>query len=100
MSGGTFLFEGESKKETLAIYVQDHLSGAVHAIELIDSLRGQHSGEPLARFAEGLLVKVEADRDVPQGLTERVGAESGSPKELTGFDVTPEGCLARREKVE
>jgi hypothetical protein len=85
MSGGAFFIRGESMKDTLAIYVQDHLAGAVHAIELIGSLRDQHSGEPLALFAKQLLAQVEEDRDVLQSLAERIGAEPSSAKELAAW---------------
>jgi hypothetical protein len=63
-------------REPLATYVRDHLAGAVLAITLLEALRDQHAGAPLGQFAAGLLIEVEADRAVLQGLAERVGAGS------------------------
>jgi hypothetical protein len=67
--------------DPLATYVHDHLAGAVLAINLLETLRDRHAGEPLGPFAEGLLVEVEADRAVLQGLAERVGVGSSRLKE-------------------
>jgi hypothetical protein len=61
-------------RNPLATYIHDHLSGAVVAINLLTALRDQYAGEPLGQFAAGLLVEVEADQKVLQGLAERVGA--------------------------
>jgi hypothetical protein len=35
--------------DPLATYLHDHLAGSNFAIELLDSLRDQYSGEPLGR---------------------------------------------------
>jgi hypothetical protein len=71
--------------DPLAIYLHDHLAGAALAIELLESMRDQHAGKPLGQFATGLLVEIEADRDVLRGLSERVGAGSNAFKELTAW---------------
>jgi hypothetical protein len=36
-------------------------------------MRDQHVGEPLGQFAAGLLVEIEADRDLLRELAERTG---------------------------
>ena len=41
--------------DPLATYLHDHLAGAVHAIDLLESMRKQHMDEPLGRFAARLL---------------------------------------------
>jgi hypothetical protein len=71
--------------DPLAIYLHDHLAGAVVAINLLERLRDQHAGEPLGQFAVELLAEVEADRAVLQGLADRVGAGSSGLKEVTGW---------------
>ena len=71
--------------DPLATYVRDHLAGAVLAITLLEALRDRHAGEPLGRFAAGLLVEVEADRAALQGLAERVGAGSSGLKEAAAW---------------
>ena len=71
--------------DPLATYLHDHLAGAVVAINLLEALRDQHAGEPLGQFAVGLLVEVEADRAVLQGVAERVGAGPSGLKEATAW---------------
>ncbi|HWO30617.1 MAG TPA: hypothetical protein VNO32_17615 [Candidatus Acidoferrum sp.] len=68
--------------EPLAIYLQDHLAGASLAIELLKSMRDQHSGAPLGDFAATLLAEIEADHDVLRALAERTGSGSSAVKEL------------------
>ena len=71
--------------DPLATYVHDHLAGAVVAINLLETMREQYAGEPLGRFAAELLVEVEADQAVLQGLAGRVGAEPSLLKEAVGW---------------
>jgi hypothetical protein len=65
--------------DPLATYLQDHLAGAKHAIDLLENLRTRHAGQPLGQFAAMLLAEVEADRGVLRGLAETIG---GGPSEL------------------
>jgi hypothetical protein len=69
------------KDDALATYLQDHLAGALHAIELLRSMRDHFGEVPLGKFAREVLAEVEADRDVLAKLTERVGGTAGGPKE-------------------
>jgi hypothetical protein len=71
--------------DPLATYVHDHLAGAVVGINLLEALRDQQAGEPLGQFAAELLVELEADRAVLQGLSERVGAGSSALKEASAW---------------
>ena len=48
--------------QPLVTYLRDHLAGARGAINLLQSLRDQHTGEPLAQFVSELLPEVDADR--------------------------------------
>jgi hypothetical protein len=73
--------------DPLSTYLHDHLAGSVHAIELLESMRDQHGGEPLGQFAAGLLVEIEADRDVLRELAERLGVGSSGLKELAAWVV-------------
>jgi hypothetical protein len=50
--------------DALPTYLQDHLAGALHAIELLKSMRDHFAGEPLGTFATEVLAQVEADRNV------------------------------------
>jgi hypothetical protein len=71
--------------DLLATYLHDRRAGAVVAINLLEALRDQHGGEPLGQFAAELLVEVEADRAVLQGLAEQVGKGSSRLKEATAL---------------
>ena len=71
--------------DPLTTYFHDHLAGARAAITLLAVLRDQHAGHPLGQFAAGLLVEVEADREVLWGLAERVGAGASGLKEAAAW---------------
>ncbi len=69
------------KNDALPTYLQDHLAGALHAIELLKAMRDHFAGEPLGRLASQILAEVEADRDVLARLAEGVGGTAGGVKE-------------------
>lgn len=46
---------------SLATYLHDHMAGSSFAVDLLESLRDRHSGEPLGEFATTLLVDIEQD---------------------------------------
>jgi hypothetical protein len=71
--------------DPLTTYLQDHLAGAMHAIELLRAMRHHYKGKPLGQFAEELLIEIEADREVLGGLTENIGGTSGGPKEWAAW---------------
>lgn len=71
--------------DALSTYLQDHLAGSVHAIELVETMRDRHVDEPLGRFASELLVEIKADREVLLKLAEKVGAGSSGMKEITSW---------------
>jgi hypothetical protein len=48
-------------KASLATYFQDHVAGAAAAVEILEALRDEHTGEALGQFAD-VLMEVEADR--------------------------------------
>jgi hypothetical protein len=69
------------RSDTLTTYLQDHLAGALHAIELLKAMREHFTGEPLGVFAAEVLAEVDADREVLARLTERAGGTAGGMKE-------------------
>jgi hypothetical protein len=71
--------------DALATYLQDHLAGAIHAIELLEAMQKRHTGDSLGDFAGALLVEIEADRSVLRDLAERAGEGSSGVKELTAW---------------
>ncbi|HEV7512030.1 MAG TPA: hypothetical protein VGO27_10040 [Candidatus Acidoferrum sp.] len=69
------------RSDALTTYLQDHLAGALHAIELLKAMRDHFAEKPLGTFARELLAEVESDRDVLAGLTKRVSGTAGGMKE-------------------
>jgi hypothetical protein len=67
--------------DALTTYLQDHLAGALHAIELLKAMRDHFAAEPLGTFASQILADVEADRDILARLTEDAGGIAGGVKE-------------------
>lgn len=68
-------------RNPLATYLHDHLSGARGAIDLLETMRERHEGEPLGQFAAELLQLIDEDRQVLVGLAEKLGTESSPLKE-------------------
>ena len=66
--------------EALTTYLQDHMAGAMHAVELLKAMCNHHGGEPLGQFASELLSEIEADRNLLAGLIEKAGANPGRMK--------------------
>jgi hypothetical protein len=71
--------------DPLASYLHDHLAGSAFAIELLKTLRDQHSGDPLGAFAGTLLPDIEQDREVLQGIIFRVGQGHPTLKEAAAW---------------
>jgi hypothetical protein len=71
--------------DPLSTYLHDHLAGAEQAIDLVRFMRDQHVGEELGQFAAGVLVEIEADREVLRQIADRAGAGSSTLKELTAW---------------
>ena len=75
MSSGTLT------TNSLTTYLQDHLAGSVHAIELLKAIRDHDAGKPLGEFAAQLLTDIEADRGVLAELIQRMGVTPSGVKE-------------------
>src|SRR4051794_33733680 len=57
----------------LSSYLQDHLAGASFAVRLVRSLSKQKQCPPAADLATRLLPEIEADREVLERFTTRIG---------------------------
>lgn len=64
--------------DPLATYLHDHLAGSRIAIDLLQALEEEHRGGPLGLFAAELRAEVEQDREILNGLIERVGGGESS----------------------
>jgi hypothetical protein len=69
----------------LGTYLNDHLAGAAHAIDLVEFMRDRYEGEEIGQFAAWLLTDIESDREVLRELTERTDAGVSQVKELAGW---------------
>jgi hypothetical protein len=65
----------------LETYLQDHLAGASHAINLLHWMRDTHKGEALGTFATELVMEIEKDREVLADIAERVMSRESAMKE-------------------
>jgi hypothetical protein len=66
-------------------YLADHLAGSVYAVELGKTLRDEHSHDSLGQFAAAIPADIEADKEVLQKLSERVGTGLSGLKEVTAW---------------
>jgi hypothetical protein len=67
--------------EHLATYLNDHLSGSVAAIELLEHLKAAYAGDELESFCAELRNDIEADRQELTRLMDRLEiAQSGARK--------------------
>jgi hypothetical protein len=70
--------------DALGTYLHDHLTGAAHAIDLLEYMRDRHQHEELGQFASELLVEITEDRDTLRQVAERAGVSGTTIKELAG----------------
>jgi hypothetical protein len=71
--------------DPLSTYLNDHLAGAAHAIDLVEFMRDRYEGEEIGQFAAWLLADIESDREVLRELAERSGVGVSEVKELAGW---------------
>jgi hypothetical protein len=68
-------------KDSLNVYLNDHLAGSTAAVDLIEQARDHNQGTPLADFLDALLDEVRADREVLEGLMDRLGVDKSTVKQ-------------------
>ena len=64
--------------EDLSSYLNDHLAGAVGALELLDRLIKTYQGKPLERFFAELRGEIDADQKKLQELIDRLDLEESA----------------------
>jgi hypothetical protein len=69
----------------IATYLQDHLAGAVAAIELLQHLEQAHTGSDTGRFLTALRADVAADRAELETLMERLGIAQSGPRKAMAW---------------
>jgi hypothetical protein len=67
--------------KNLDIYLNDHLAGAVAALELLTNLREQHKDEPLRDVFGTLKVDIDADKEVLREVMRSLGIEESTVRQ-------------------
>jgi hypothetical protein len=71
--------------DPLAVYLQDHLAGSQHAIDLVEAMKEKYAGDPLGVFIASILSEIQADRLVLLNVAERVGTGPSQLKEMAAW---------------
>jgi hypothetical protein len=69
----------------LSAYLNDHLAGAVAAIELLEHLEHAHGGTVTARSLSQLRTEIEADRDTLESFMKRLQVRESRPRKATAW---------------
>src|SRR5215207_2466754 len=69
----------------LATYLNDHLAGAITAIDLLSHLESAYAGAEPAGWAAALRADVEADRRELEGLMARWGVSQSPPRKASAW---------------
>lgn len=83
----------------LATYLNEHLAGAMAAIDLAEKAADQNGGDRLGVFLAELLKEIDRDRVTLEGIVERLGVEKGGVKATAGRVVEKVSRLRLHEKV-
>jgi hypothetical protein len=71
--------------EHIATYLNDHLAGAVSALELLEHLETAHAGTEVGRLAAELRADVEADRQILASLMERLDVDRSRTRKAAAW---------------
>jgi hypothetical protein len=69
----------------LATYLNDHLAGAVAALELLEHLEKAHAGAPVGRALIELRADIDADRETLASLMKRLQVTESRPRKATAW---------------
>ena len=69
----------------LATYLTDHMAGSVSALELLARLEKAHEGEPIAETATRLIQEIHCEREILDGLAEKVGVSMSLPRKAASW---------------
>jgi hypothetical protein len=96
----------------LATYLNDHLSGAVAALELLERLETEHAGSDLARTLGELRSEIQDERQMLKELMEQQQIDHSRPRQAAAwlaekasqiklrFDDPADGALRLFESLE
>src|SRR3954447_16264469 len=69
----------------LATYLNDHLAGAITAVELLSHLESAYADKEPAGWAAALRADMEADRKELEGLMARWGVSQSPPRKASAW---------------
>ncbi len=69
----------------IATYLNDHLSGSVVAVELMENLESVYADSPIASFIAGLRVEIEADVQVLKDIMSRLEISESSTRKASAW---------------
>lgn len=70
---------------TMDVYLNDHLAGAMLGSDLAEQIRDGHEGTPLGDVMASIAAEVEEDRQTLLDLMERMGTSKNPVKQATGW---------------
>jgi hypothetical protein len=65
-------------RESLHLYLNDHLAGSVAAIEMVDNLIEHHPADRFTKFFRDLRSEIHADQETLRDLIKKSGAEESA----------------------
>ena len=71
--------------ESLATYLNDHLSGAQIAVQLLEAMQDQNDEQEFRQFASVLLPEIQADDLTLHHIAEKIGAGPSTVKQVGGW---------------
>ncbi|HEX3621997.1 MAG TPA: hypothetical protein VHT97_06760 [Acidimicrobiales bacterium] len=80
-------------------YLNDHLAGAAAAVQLIDTIRSNNQGTPLADYLDDLRRWVEEDRETLVRVMDALDASPSMPKQAGGKVVERLSRLRLNEHI-
>ncbi|MCD6072567.1 MAG: hypothetical protein K0S42_3083, partial [Microvirga sp.] len=98
--------------DALATYLNDHLAGAVAALELLEHIETQQSGTPDAAILASVRADIEEDRALLEQLMGGMAIPESKPRQVTAWltekvgevklrlDDPGHGALQRLEALE
>jgi hypothetical protein len=73
--------------QALSTYLDDHLTGSVGAIEMVERAIEENAGTLLGRRLEEVLKEIRKDQAVLQDLIERLGSKENPPGDLAWLEL-------------
>jgi hypothetical protein len=67
--------------KNLDAYLNDHLAGAVAALELIEHRREEHKDEPVGKLFESLKAAIDADKETLREVMRSLGIEESTVRQ-------------------